>query len=218
MYRTHERRRDVDPWGSCAANLSGPELVYRLWQPRAGRYTATLSELEADLDLIVLRAWASEFECDPTTPCLASSSTVGIADEQVSFEADSVSDYLLVVHGRAGAASRFVLSVQGDVRWCTTSWPDRHRPPRVCSSATALCIFARATRRREYAVWSGHPSRAATSDMGNPSISCFTKIVRCGSFSEPRIRSSRARSSPNATRSSWRSAAAISGSGLTSRS
>jgi hypothetical protein len=109
---TVDGRRDTDRWGSCAADLTGPELVYNFGKPPAGRYTAALSELEADLDLIVLRAWASDFLCDPATSCLASSTTLGIGDEQVSFEADGVSSYLLAVDGRAGVTSRFVLTIQ----------------------------------------------------------------------------------------------------------
>jgi hypothetical protein len=103
----------VDSWGSCAAGLDGPEVVYDLGQLRPGPHTALLTGLSADLDLIVLRSRVNSFECDPATPCVASSSTPGTADERLTFEADGTSTYVLAVDGRAGAQSYYNIKFFG---------------------------------------------------------------------------------------------------------
>jgi hypothetical protein len=105
----------ITSWGSCASGLDGPEVTYWLeGVRRPGQVTVVLSGLTADLDLIVLRGLTSGFRCDPTTACLASSTTPGTADERVTFDVDPSSRYVIAVDGRDGAVSDYQLTVEGE--------------------------------------------------------------------------------------------------------
>jgi hypothetical protein len=119
-YLTESRRNDdvnrgssfIDSYGSCATNETGPEIIYSFTPTTTGSYTATITGLTADLDLIVL-AQTTAGQCDATQPCVASSTTMGTSDETVTFSATAGKTYYIAVDGKAGAVSPYNITFSG---------------------------------------------------------------------------------------------------------
>jgi hypothetical protein len=106
-------KKVVDSWGSCAPNETGPEVVYRFQPDVTGSYTFELSGLGADLDLIVTSGGVTT--CDPTSACVASSTSTGTADEAVTFTANAGQVYWIAVDGKNGAAGPYTLRLKSSV-------------------------------------------------------------------------------------------------------
>jgi hypothetical protein len=114
----------LESYGTCLTGLTGPEVLYDLGQLAAGPHTVQLTGLSADLDIVVLRTRVNSFACDPATPCVASSSNPGTADERLTFEADGTSTYVLAVDGRGPAATS----------WYTVTLSSQTCRPLACSA------------------------------------------------------------------------------------
>jgi hypothetical protein len=106
---THNASSMLDTY-SCATQETGPELGYPLSAATDGPMTITLTDLSADLDLIILRGTV----CTGQADCVASSKTRGTGDEKVVLNAVAGEDYLVVVEGYDGAAGSFTLTVGCD--------------------------------------------------------------------------------------------------------
>jgi len=89
---------------------NGPETYHRFSAPKSGKVTIELSEMSADLDLIVLAAGPSG-GCDPRGQCVAASTSSGV-QEALTFSAEGGQDYFIVVDGRDGAAGTYTLQVR----------------------------------------------------------------------------------------------------------
>lgn len=105
-------RNVIDAWGTCAKDLTGPEVVYGFSPPQTGMYTFTLKGLTADLDLLVMES-TSAMGCSPLGACVASSLTAGTANETVQIMGEAGKRYWIVVDGRDGAVSPYELTLRG---------------------------------------------------------------------------------------------------------
>ena len=96
-----------------ATGLTGSEMIYEFSPYDDGDYTFELTGLDANLDLIVVEGdgyWSSA-TCDPTGLCIASSQNTGTTSESVTFTADSLKMYYIIVDGKGGAAGNYSLKV-----------------------------------------------------------------------------------------------------------
>jgi hypothetical protein len=91
---------------ACAPAETGPELAYPFRLTTERRVTLTLTNLTADLDLIVL---AGTF-CTGNAACVAQSLNLGTSNESVTFTAMANTDYVIVIDGKAGAKGTFTLT------------------------------------------------------------------------------------------------------------
>ncbi len=97
----------VDTW-ACDTGTTGPEVVYKFKPTVTGSYTATLDQLTADLDLIVVSN-TSAFACDASTACVSTAASIktGTTSETVTFTADATKTYYLAVDGKNGAVGNY---------------------------------------------------------------------------------------------------------------
>jgi len=103
MEDTNDGQNNIEDYG-LGFLLTGPELIYE-FQANTGELTASLTNLNADLDLILLS------DCNDPTSVLASSTTGGNVDETISGTVNNAGTFYLVVDGFNGAASSFTLSL-----------------------------------------------------------------------------------------------------------
>lgn len=89
---------------------TGPERMFKLAAVSTTSATATLTNMTADLDLVVLAAGAGG-GCEPRQPgCLGASSTTN-STESVTFSVQASSSYYLVVDAYGTGASGFTLQL-----------------------------------------------------------------------------------------------------------
>jgi hypothetical protein len=100
---------DVDSWGA-ATNLTGPEIAHSFSPSTTKSYTFTLSNLQADLDLIAIEI-PSGSSCTPSATVKAVSTNSGTADETVTFTATQGKYYYLIVDGKNGATSPYTIAI-----------------------------------------------------------------------------------------------------------
>ena len=98
----------LNGYACSAVDESGPEHVYELTVPQSRVATIALDQMTADLDIFVV-----EGSCDPQAPCVAWSVTGG--DEEVSFLAEALTTYYVIVDGYSGAMSSYDLTVLCDL-------------------------------------------------------------------------------------------------------
>ena len=97
---------DVDQYSCFSWPTTGPEDVYAL-TPGAGPVTIDLTNLSADVDLIVTTDAGGA--CDPAS-CIGSSGEPQTTDEQVDFNAAAGTTYYVVVDGYNSATSTYSLA------------------------------------------------------------------------------------------------------------
>jgi hypothetical protein len=100
---------NVSAW-ACAPNTGGPEVAHQFTPTGAGPYTIDMIGLTGDLDLVVLEQTMLNM-CDPTAACVTASTNAGASAERVTFTADPLKRYWLVVDGKNGAISPYTLAV-----------------------------------------------------------------------------------------------------------
>jgi hypothetical protein len=112
----------VDTW-SCDPDATGPEVVYQFKAPSSGTFTATLDELDAPLDLIVLPG-----NCNPLASCTANlrpspspspspsptpAPGASPLPESVTFNTSAGTTYNIIVDGPDGAVGNYHISLSG---------------------------------------------------------------------------------------------------------
>lgn len=97
----------VDTYGCSDFTLTGPEGVYTFTPNEDGPVTVSLTNLTADVDLIVTDG--ADGACEPNATCW-SSGHAGTADEVVTFNAFGGVTYAVVADGYDGAVANFTIS------------------------------------------------------------------------------------------------------------
>jgi cysteine-rich repeat protein len=98
------------PGCNSAVNEAGPERFFRVRRSTAGTIQIAMSQMSADLDLVVADVAASG-ACLPETSCKAASQQQSSSGESVSFSAAANTDYIVIVDGRDGESGTFKLDV-----------------------------------------------------------------------------------------------------------
>jgi hypothetical protein len=106
----------VDSW-TCDPDATGPEVVYQFKAPTAGTFTATLDELDAPLDLIVLPG-----NCNPLASCTANlrpsptpspTPSPSPVPESVTFNTVAGTTYNIIVDAPDGVVGNYHISLSG---------------------------------------------------------------------------------------------------------
>ena len=90
---------DIDLYNCSGWNETGPDRFYRFTAPGAGRYTAALSGLSADLDLFILSEACGENSC------------ITYGNVSASFDMQAGQTFYFAVDGYFGATSPFTLTL-----------------------------------------------------------------------------------------------------------
>jgi hypothetical protein len=90
-------------------SYEGPEYTYTFVSPVTGDVTIALSNLDADLDVVVLTAGGAG-EC-LASACVAFSDQASTIDESVTFAATAGATYYVVVDGFMGAESGYTVTL-----------------------------------------------------------------------------------------------------------
>lgn len=102
---------NMDDWCGSASHLwTGPELIYSLTVTANVRVTVALVDVTADVDLLVLTDGTTWGDCNPRA-CLTQSTSVGLTDEEVTFDARPGRSYWVVVDGWQSAVATYDLRV-----------------------------------------------------------------------------------------------------------
>ena len=102
-----DNRDWIDRYSCNAWDYSGAEYTYEFTASEDGEVTVSLTDLDADLDLLLL----SEGEICRASNCLDYSDNSGSSDESITFDAVAGQTYYLVVDGYAGAVGEYTISL-----------------------------------------------------------------------------------------------------------
>jgi len=106
-------RNEVDDWECAPDPLTGREIAFTFTSPSDGIAAAAVTNLSADLDLLVIEQIGGI--CNPldTLACVPGgvSATEGTADEFVRWDAAEGATYYIIVDGYDGATSDFTLQI-----------------------------------------------------------------------------------------------------------
>jgi len=110
---------------------TGPEVSWRFATNLDEEVSLRLTDMSADLDLYLLRGPS----CDARV-CETASTEGSNLDENISFDAESGTEYIVVVDGWREAVSYFTLSVECGGEWPEDPTPSPSPEPSPSSSST----------------------------------------------------------------------------------